>query len=61
LELIEPLIFLLLVADVGPYRLLVAPHRIDEVSSGPEVLPDELALPFPAALFGKAVAGDLSH
>ena len=46
LELIEPLILFLLVADIGPYRLLVAPHRIDEVPSGPEVLSDEVALPF---------------
>src|SRR6185503_7677152 len=46
LELLEPLILLLLVADVGPYRRLVPPDR-DEVPSGPEVLPDEVALPFP--------------
>src|SRR5215468_9309190 len=46
-ELIEPLIFLLLIADVGPYRFLVAANRVDEVPSGPEVLPDEAALPFP--------------
>jgi hypothetical protein len=46
LELVEPLIFLLLVADVGPYRLLVPSDRIDEVPPGPEVLAHEVALPF---------------
>ena len=43
----ESLILLLLVADAGPDRLPLSPHRVDEVPSDPEVLPDEVALSFP--------------
>jgi len=46
-ELVQPLIFFLLVADVGMDHFLVPPHRIDEVPARPEVLPHEVALPFP--------------
>src|SRR5262245_20795822 len=46
-ELIEALILLLLVADVGPYRRLIPADRVDEVPPGPEMLPDEVAPPFP--------------
>jgi hypothetical protein len=46
-ELLQPLILLLLVADVGPYRLLVPTDRVDEVPPGPEVLSHKVALPFP--------------
>ena len=42
-ELIQPLVLLLLVADVGPYRLLIPTDRVDEITSGSEVLPDEVA------------------
>jgi len=43
-ELILPLILLLRVADVRPYRSLVPTDRVDEVPLGPEALPDEVAL-----------------
>ena len=46
-ELLQPLILLLLVADVRPYRRLVPTDCVDEVPPRPEVLPDEVALPFP--------------
>src|SRR5215469_682208 len=46
-ELFQPLILLLLVADVRPYRLLIPTDRVDEVPPGPEVLSHEVALPFP--------------
>jgi hypothetical protein len=32
-----------LIADVGADGLLVAPDRVDEKSSGPKVLPNEIA------------------
>jgi hypothetical protein len=47
IQLLQPLIFLLLIADVGADRLLVAPDRIDEESSGPKVLSNEIALSSP--------------
>ena len=46
-QLLEPLILLLLIADVGTDRLLVAPNRVHEKSAGPKVLPDKIALALP--------------
>ena len=42
-HLFEPLILFLLVANVGADRLLVPPDRVDEETSGPKVLSDEIA------------------
>ena len=42
-QLLEPLIFLLLVADISADRLLVAPDRVHKVSPHPKVLPDKIA------------------
>ena len=42
-HLLQPLIFLLLIADVGADGFLVAPDRVDEESPGPEMLPHEIA------------------
>src|SRR5271155_3856504 len=55
--LFEPLIFLLLVADVSADRVLVTTNRGDEKSSGPEMLPNEIAFALSIdwiALFAKA-------
>ena len=41
------MIFLLLVSDVFPDGNLIPADRGDEVSPGPEMLPDEVAFPFP--------------
>ena len=41
-HLLQPLIFLLLIADVGADGFLVAPDRVDEESPGPEMLPHEI-------------------
>ena len=38
---------MLLVSDVLPDGGLIAPDRGDKVPSGSEVLPDEVAFPFP--------------
>jgi hypothetical protein len=46
LQLIEALILLLLVVDCA-YRLLIPADRADEMSAGPEVLADEVALALP--------------
>src|SRR5580704_2667811 len=46
-ELVQTLVFLLLVLDVLPYRRFVPTHGRDEVPSGPEMLSHEVALPLP--------------
>jgi hypothetical protein len=43
IHLFEPLIFLLLVADVSADRVLVATNRVDEESSSPKMPPYEIA------------------
>ena len=42
-HLLEPLIFLLLIANVGADGFLIAPDRVDVESPGSEVLPHEIA------------------
>ena len=46
-HLLQPLIFLLLIADVGADGFLVAPDRVDEESPGPGMLPTKLRLRSP--------------
>ena len=42
-HLLQPLIFLLLIADVRADGFFVAPDRVDEESAGSEMLPYEIA------------------
>ena len=42
-QLVKPLVFLFLIADVGADGFLVAPDRVDEESPGPEMPPHEVA------------------
>ena len=41
-QLIEPLIFLLLVANVGPSHLFITAHRGHKIASRPKMLPDKV-------------------
>ena len=46
-HLLQSLIFLLLISDVGADGFFVAPDRVDAESPGPEMLPHEIALRSP--------------
>jgi len=47
IQLIEPFVFLPLVADVVPNHCLVAAYRGHEIPTRPETLPGVILLPFP--------------
>ena len=57
-QLLKPLIFLLLVADVLPYHFFVPSDRGHEISPGPKVLPDKIA--FALAIRPRHVDGALA-
>jgi hypothetical protein len=46
-ELIEPLVLFLLVANVSSHGFLVAAHYVYEKPASPEMLADEIALRLP--------------
>src|SRR5258707_9110644 len=49
LQLLQTVVFRLLVLDVGPDRLFIAPDRGDEKPASPEALADEI--PFPLTIY----------